>query len=259
MLYCIANCFPAVVESIRARLRALRKKMALMAKRTSAPPAVLSPKLPPSHPRPASPAMAHSPSKWRKMSLLSVIANPCLIRYVNMFFKRQFWNLLCLQQSIQEPELVAFDHLLSGIAYPACGPHAINYLPPAFYQSLTPTLFITLHLNLDCLNLNDVLQPLPFSTCSITLDFAFFSIFTMIMQRAIVYYPFAGSQSWLRKLMKAAYSFFFFFPFFLSIIFIFIGSRVWSGLLRFGAWLRFLPIAFLVSCCCVSVFFFFSF
>ncbi|EEQ32766.1 Serine/threonine-protein kinase [Microsporum canis] len=52
-----------LVESIRARLRALRKKMSLMAKRTSAPPAVLSPKLPPSHPRPASPAMAHSPSK----------------------------------------------------------------------------------------------------------------------------------------------------------------------------------------------------
>ncbi|EGE01560.1 ULK/ULK protein kinase [Trichophyton equinum CBS 127.97] len=52
-----------LVDSIRARLRALRKKMALMAKRTSAPPAALSPKLPPSHPRPASPAMANSPSK----------------------------------------------------------------------------------------------------------------------------------------------------------------------------------------------------
>ncbi|GBF62649.1 serine/threonine-protein kinase [Trichophyton mentagrophytes] len=52
-----------LVESIRARLRALRKKMALMAKRTSTPPAVPSPKLPPSHPRPASPAMANSPSK----------------------------------------------------------------------------------------------------------------------------------------------------------------------------------------------------
>ncbi|KAF3483834.1 serine/threonine-protein kinase unc-51 [Arthroderma uncinatum] len=47
-----------LVESIRARLRALRKKMSMMAKRTSAPPAVLSPKLPP-----ASPVMAHSPSR----------------------------------------------------------------------------------------------------------------------------------------------------------------------------------------------------
>ncbi|KAK2868110.1 hypothetical protein FQN49_003149 [Arthroderma sp. PD_2] len=52
-----------LVESIRARLRALRKKMSLMAKRTSAPPAVLSPKLLPSHPRPSSSAMARSPSK----------------------------------------------------------------------------------------------------------------------------------------------------------------------------------------------------
>ncbi|EFQ99662.1 ULK/ULK protein kinase [Nannizzia gypsea CBS 118893] len=52
-----------LVESIRARLRALRKNMALRAKRTSAPPAVLSPKLLPTYPRPASPAMAQSPSK----------------------------------------------------------------------------------------------------------------------------------------------------------------------------------------------------
>ncbi|KAK2741235.1 Serine/threonine-protein kinase [Myotisia sp. PD_48] len=48
-----------LVESIRARLRALRKKMSMMAKRTSAPPGT-SPKSPALYARPASPVIAHA-------------------------------------------------------------------------------------------------------------------------------------------------------------------------------------------------------